>query len=293
MCKYDYSKQYLFFILLINDVYLPELLLNPVPAKYLLYDNFILGKECDPIPHHPPTFWWSGGGSDQWGRRLEILPNTAARLAGWGRVTHQVWFCMWWTDHIACLFRTVPELPGCELTEFPAGTLVDTHAFSLVLNTKNLGQKRENRPRSSARQLVIVSAVLLLPSPVWFICATLPLSNFPPLSKKISAWFLYDDVMRISKTTAIFSLFELSECGDSVWKPDITPFSSKTCNFSCCPLKTPTKCTSVLNKFLKFAQVDVSWIKPSSSLEKPCLSPLLVFLLSVRQEAFSPAHADN
>ncbi len=29
----------------------------------------------------------------QWGRRLEGWPNTAARLAGWGRVTLQVWFC--------------------------------------------------------------------------------------------------------------------------------------------------------------------------------------------------------
>jgi hypothetical protein len=53
-----------------------------------------------------------------------------------------------------------------ELRKAWPGTPVDTHAFSMVLNTKNIGQKRENRPHSSARQLVIVLAVLLLPSPV-------------------------------------------------------------------------------------------------------------------------------
>ncbi len=46
--------------------------------------------------------------SNQWGRRLEVLSNTAARLAGCRRVTRQVWLCMWWTGRTACLFRTVP-----------------------------------------------------------------------------------------------------------------------------------------------------------------------------------------
>jgi hypothetical protein len=61
--KYEYVigiEQWLFhsthyFVLLINDVYLPELLPNPEHAKYLLYDNLILGKECDPIPPPPPS----------------------------------------------------------------------------------------------------------------------------------------------------------------------------------------------------------------------------------------------
>ncbi len=44
----------------------------------------------------------------QWGRRLEGWSNTAARLAGWGRATRQVWFCTWSTGRISCLFRTVP-----------------------------------------------------------------------------------------------------------------------------------------------------------------------------------------
>ncbi len=49
----------------------------------------------------------------QWGRRLEGWSNTAARLAGWGRVTRQVWFCTWWTGRTACLFSTVPvDLTG-------------------------------------------------------------------------------------------------------------------------------------------------------------------------------------
>ncbi len=46
---------------------------------------------------------------DQWGRRLECWPNTAARLADWmRRVTRQVWFFPWWTGLSACLFPTVP-----------------------------------------------------------------------------------------------------------------------------------------------------------------------------------------
>ncbi len=44
----------------------------------------------------------------QWGRRLEGWPTTAARLAGWRRVTRQVWFSTWWTGRTACLFHTVP-----------------------------------------------------------------------------------------------------------------------------------------------------------------------------------------
>ncbi len=32
----------------------------------------------------------------------------AAHLAGWRRVTRQVWVCTWWTGRTACLFRTVP-----------------------------------------------------------------------------------------------------------------------------------------------------------------------------------------
>ncbi len=43
-----------------------------------------------------------------WGRMLEGWSNKAARLAGWGRVTRQVWFCTWCTGLTACLFRTVP-----------------------------------------------------------------------------------------------------------------------------------------------------------------------------------------
>jgi hypothetical protein len=48
-----------------------------------------------------------GGGSDQWGRKLEGWFNTAARLAGWRRVTRQVWSCLWWAGRTVCLFRTV------------------------------------------------------------------------------------------------------------------------------------------------------------------------------------------
>ncbi len=50
----------------------------------------------------------SMGHEDQWGRRLECWPNKAARLAGWRKVTRQVWFCTRWTGRTACLFRTVP-----------------------------------------------------------------------------------------------------------------------------------------------------------------------------------------
>ncbi len=48
-------------------------------------------------------------------------PNTAACLAGWRKVTRQVWFCTWWTGRTACLVRTVPVAqPSCELMELPA-----------------------------------------------------------------------------------------------------------------------------------------------------------------------------
>ncbi len=49
----------------------------------------------------------------QWGWRLEGWSNTAARLAGWRRVTPQMWFCTWWTGRTACLFRTVPVALTC------------------------------------------------------------------------------------------------------------------------------------------------------------------------------------
>ncbi len=69
----------------------------------------------------------SGTSCSQWGRRLEGLANTAARLAGWRRVTQQVSFCTWWTGRTACLFCTVTvALAGaalCELMEFPAAVI--------------------------------------------------------------------------------------------------------------------------------------------------------------------------
>jgi hypothetical protein len=123
------------FILLIIDVYLPELLPNPVPAKYLLYDNLILGEECDLIAlsgrcwNKAAVVGGGGGGgcSDLWGRRLEGWPNTAARLAGWRRVTRQMWFCMWWTGRIACPF---PYRTGCPNRSCPDASWRN---FQLVL----------------------------------------------------------------------------------------------------------------------------------------------------------------
>jgi hypothetical protein len=53
----------------------------------------------------PYLTWW---GTYQWGRMLEGWSNTAGRLAGWKRVTRQVWFCTWWTGCTTCLFRTLP-----------------------------------------------------------------------------------------------------------------------------------------------------------------------------------------
>ncbi len=50
---------------------------------------------------------WRVWGQNQWGRRLEGWPNTAAHLAGWRRVTWQVGFCTWTTGHTLCLSRTV------------------------------------------------------------------------------------------------------------------------------------------------------------------------------------------
>jgi hypothetical protein len=116
----------LFYILLINYVYLPYNLTNPEYAKCLLYDNLILGEECDPIP--PPP--------------IPLLPLS-------GRCRNEaavVVKARWLTQHggppgwleesdptaviFACLFRTVPvALTGAarmrrELTEFPAGVIL-------------------------------------------------------------------------------------------------------------------------------------------------------------------------
>jgi hypothetical protein len=38
----------------------------------------------------------------QWGRRLESWPNTAARLAVGGEWPSNVLFCTWWMVHAAC-----------------------------------------------------------------------------------------------------------------------------------------------------------------------------------------------
>jgi hypothetical protein len=65
----------------------------PKPASRDL--NLLIGGTRD-------TFWIHV--LQQWGRRLEGWPNTAARLAGWRRVTRLVWFCTWWTGRTACLF---------------------------------------------------------------------------------------------------------------------------------------------------------------------------------------------
>jgi hypothetical protein len=78
-------------------------------AKLVPWNRFLssLGSVMSSICNHVPTC------SNQWGRRLEGWPNTAARLAGWRTVTRQVWFCTWWTGRTACLFRNVPvSLPG-------------------------------------------------------------------------------------------------------------------------------------------------------------------------------------
>ncbi len=60
--------------------------------------------------------WWGKAffllyyteGEEQWGRRLEGCPNTAACQDGWRRVTRRVWFWPWWTGRTARLFCTIP-----------------------------------------------------------------------------------------------------------------------------------------------------------------------------------------
>jgi hypothetical protein len=85
----------------------------------------VLTKGNAPPPPFPPThldqlserepqiiIMWlrvyiSWGKGVCWGG-LESWPTTVARLAGWLRVTQQVWFCTWWMGLTVCLFRTVP-----------------------------------------------------------------------------------------------------------------------------------------------------------------------------------------
>ncbi len=81
-------------------------------AHFSVVENWL--RPCPPPP--PKKSLGTKKGYHQWGRRLEGLPNTAARLAGWRRVNRQVWFCMWWTGRTACFFRTVPAaLTGAAL----------------------------------------------------------------------------------------------------------------------------------------------------------------------------------
>ncbi len=48
---------------------------------------------------------------NQWGRRLDGWTNTVTRLAGWRRVTRQVWFCTRWTGCIQPAFSIPYRLP--------------------------------------------------------------------------------------------------------------------------------------------------------------------------------------
>ncbi len=40
------------------------------------------------------------------------LAKHGGHLAGWRRVTRQVWFWTWWTGHTACIYHTIPALTG-------------------------------------------------------------------------------------------------------------------------------------------------------------------------------------
>ncbi len=64
-------------------------------------------------PSCPPLGW------EQWGRRLEVWPNTAARLAGWRTVCQ--WPCR--CDFVPPAFSIPYRLPCCELMEFPAAVI--------------------------------------------------------------------------------------------------------------------------------------------------------------------------
>ncbi len=52
-----------------------------------------------------PRGWWI---SSMRPKAIEGWPSTAPRLAGWRRVTRQVWFCLWWTGRAGCPDRRCP-----------------------------------------------------------------------------------------------------------------------------------------------------------------------------------------
>jgi hypothetical protein len=74
----------------------------------------------------------------QWGRRLEGWPNTAARLAGWRRVTRQGVIFMWWTVYAACTDGPHPFLRS---------------GVDLLLNVHKIPSWATSRKKDMARYL--------------------------------------------------------------------------------------------------------------------------------------------
>ncbi len=68
----------------------------PLQLTYCLWPLLSKENESSQWTSHWRTPFPSSTSNNQWDRRLEGWPNTAARLAGW------VWFCTWWTIHAAC-----------------------------------------------------------------------------------------------------------------------------------------------------------------------------------------------
>jgi hypothetical protein len=132
LLHYSYGIQYSIQILSMNKTYSSHLF----HFSFLIF--YFVNTVCSPRllsihPHCWKAQWqklpggaepgfafrpaWPGAGvllvelrRAQWGRRLEGWSNTAARLAGWKRVTRPgviLWFCMRRMDRTAFLFRTV------------------------------------------------------------------------------------------------------------------------------------------------------------------------------------------
>jgi hypothetical protein len=90
----------------------------------------------------------------------------AARLAGWRRVTRQVWFCMRWTDRTACLFRTVPvALTGAARLRAD-GISICCYIVNVHNHPSWAASRKEGMGRNSSRpmpSLCTILSVYLLP----------------------------------------------------------------------------------------------------------------------------------
>ncbi len=197
-------------------------------------------------------------------RRLEGWSNTAACLAGWRRVTPQVWFCMWWTGRSAFLFLTVPvALTGaarlraggisscCYIVNVQyitirhelhharkawSGTLAD-HAFSLyVTRCKDTEQKIRRKKNTPRKETARPQSQFLYS----YICERFIYSH-DRCTYSAAGKYICEPIVGLYKSSQIYK-FTNWDWGRAVWFLEIQK-SYLLCSGVCFGVSTPYKCT--------------------------------------------------